>query len=212
MSYTKRNGQHASGDERVLLGTTEATASGESAATELGDARVMRLVLDATIDGTDPEVDVTVEGSRTGATGTWYELGTFAQLTATGSESKCFPGERFVRIAYEIAGDSVGSTTAVVQSGAGPVVTITGEPVEDGDGLITISVTDGARGTAVFDWSYGSEDDTGVLTAATVVLGTTGLTANFAVGNYVAAETYSWTGDDTDPDTTATLRVSGEIV
>jgi hypothetical protein len=212
MSYTKRNGQHADGDERVLLGTTAVTASGESSATELGDARVMRLTLEATIAGEDPEVDVTVEGSQTAATGTWYTLGAFTQLTETGSERKCFPGERFVRIAYAIAGEDSGSTSEVEQSGAGPVVTITGTPAEDGDGIITILATDGARGTAEFDWEYGSESDTGVLTAATVVLGTTGLTANFAVGDYVEAEEYTWTGDDPDPDTTATLRVSGEIV
>lgn len=212
MGYTMRNGRYASSEERVLMGATEVSADGESSATELGDARCMRLLLEATIAGTSPTVDVTVEGSRTGATGTWYSLGAFTQLTATGSERKVFPGERFVRVAYDLGGEDAGSTSAVVQSGAGPEVTITGTPAFDGDGTITITATDGARGTAEFDWEYGVESDTGVLTAATVVLGTTGLTANFAVGDYVAAEEYTWTGDDPDPDTTATIRVSGEIV
>lgn len=95
--------------------------------------------------------------------------------------------------------DTDGSVSDVEQTGAGPAVTITGTPATDGDGLITVTATAGARGTARFNWSYGAENASNVLTAATVVLGTTGLTAHFATGTYVEAEEYSWTGDDPDP-------------
>lgn len=212
MTYTTRAGRSADTTPIYLQGSTTQTADGDGSAVETGDARTARLTLDATISGTDPTFDVTVEASPSGASGTWYTSGTFTQLTATGSARKSFLCDRFMRASWDIAGDDVGSTSAVVQSGAGPAVTITGSPVETASGTITIAVTDGARGTAEFDWEYGAENDTGVLTAATVVLGTTGLTANFAAGSYVAAEEYTWTGIAPAPDTEVTFSITGEVV
>jgi len=87
------------------------------------------------------------------------------------------------------------SNTAVTQSGTGPVVTITGTPAASYDAVIKIDLA-GARGTATFRWSLDGGvtwQATGVVTAATNALGSTGLTANFATGNYVLNETYSWT-------------------
>jgi hypothetical protein len=87
---------------------------------------------------------------------------------------------------------------AVTQSGAGPAVTLTGTPAGDYQLVIQIDLG-GTRGTATFKWStddgatWTAED---VLTAASVVLGSTGLTANFATGTYVLNETYS---ADTEP-------------
>ncbi|GMV18333.1 MAG: hypothetical protein AMXMBFR56_65570 [Polyangiaceae bacterium] len=88
---------------------------------------------------------------------------------------------------------------AVAQSGAGPVVTITGTPLMPGSGLITITLG-GARGVATFNWSFGGQSGVGVATAATVALGTTGLTANFPVGTYVLNETYAWSSTATNVD------------
>lgn len=86
-------------------------------------------------------------------------------------------------------------STNTTQSGAGPAVTFTGVP--DGAYDVRVKITlGGIRGTAQFDWSLdgGSTwEATGVATAATVVLGTTGLTANFAAGTYVLNETYDIT-------------------
>jgi len=84
--------------------------------------------------------------------------------------------------------------SAVFQSDGGPTVTITGQPAAAYRGVIKIT-TPGARGVALFEWSTdnGATWTTGVTTAASVVLGATGLTANFAVGTYVLNEYYSWT-------------------
>src|SRR3990167_629524 len=75
-----------------------------------------------------------------------------------------------------------------------PLVTITGTP--DNDYLFVIDLTlGGARGVAPFRWSIngGSTwEASGVVTAATNVLGTTGLTANFPVGTYTDDNAYYW--------------------
>lgn len=85
-------------------------------------------------------------------------------------------------------------SSTVAKSGSGPDVTLTGTPAGDYVGIIEIT-TGGAVGAAVFRWSIdgGATWTSGVTTAATVALGTTGLTANFSAGSYVAADTYSWT-------------------
>ncbi len=81
-----------------------------------------------------------------------------------------------------------------VRSGMGPDVTITGTAVSAALGLITVT-NSGALGTALMSWSYGAQSGTSVPIATTVTLGTTGQTANFPAGNYVAGTTYSWTHD-----------------
>lgn len=98
---------------------------------------------------------------------------------------------------------------AVTKSAGGPAVTITGTPAKGGSGIITITKA-GARGTAEFSWSYTTgpdqvESGSTVLTAATVVLGTTGLTANFPVGTYELGETYVWSSTATNVSRVAVM-------
>jgi hypothetical protein len=74
-----------------------------------------------------------------------------------------------------------------------PTVTFTGTPTSAGQLLIAVT-TGGALGTARFKWSNNnglSYQATGVLTAAGVVLGTTGITANFASGTYATNNIYT---------------------
>jgi hypothetical protein len=87
---------------------------------------------------------------------------------------------------------AVQTLSAVVKSGAGPTVTVTGTPADSYNLIITIT-TGGALATAVFKWSIdgGITETTAVTTAATVALGATGLTANFPAGTYVLNETYT---------------------
>ena len=95
------------------------------------------------------------------------------------------------------AGATAGASSAVTQSGTGPTVTVSGAPVDDYDSIVVI-IAGGARGTATFQYSLDGGDtysDT-IATAATYLL-PSGVTVNFAVGTYVADETYSWT--DTAP-------------
>lgn len=91
-----------------------------------------------------------------------------------------------------IATFAVQTQGAVTQVGGGPVVTLTGTPADSYSVIITIT-TGGAVATAVFKYSLdgGVTETTLVTTAATVALGASGLTANFAAGTYVIASTYS---------------------
>lgn len=80
--------------------------------------------------------------------------------------------------------------------GGDPTCTVSGKAI----GFATIKLiirigTGGTVGTATFDYSLdnGSTWSTPVATAAAVVLGTTGLTANFTAGTYTAAATQTYT-------------------
>lgn len=91
---------------------------------------------------------------------------------------------------------SIDQSSDVVRTGTGPAngVTITGVPTADIDGRIEIT-TGGIVGTAQFSWYTDGGTTpvaTGVVTAASVVLGATGLTVNFAAGTYVLNDTYDW--------------------
>jgi hypothetical protein len=80
--------------------------------------------------------------------------------------------------------------TVVATGTTPPAVTIDGES-NNADLRIEIT-TGGARGTAVFRYSVdgGANWATGITTAAAVVLGTSGLTANFATGTYATDNVY----------------------
>lgn len=81
----------------------------------------------------------------------------------------------------------------VVQTGSGPAVTLTGTASTNASIAITMTLG-GAVATATFSWTLnGVLQATGVLTASTVALTGTGLTANFAAGTYVVNTTYAST-------------------
>lgn len=85
--------------------------------------------------------------------------------------------------------------TNTTQSGNGPTVTFTGDPNSAYNVRIKITLG-GISGTAQFDWSITGGSTwaaSGVVTAASVALGVTGLTANFSTGTYVLNETYDIT-------------------
>jgi hypothetical protein len=82
--------------------------------------------------------------------------------------------------------------------GTSPNVTLSGQPAfiapnSDDTGTIVINVA-GTRGGARFNWTYGGMSGTNVLTAASVALGTTGITANFPTGTYPLTTTYTFSG------------------
>ena len=82
----------------------------------------------------------------------------------------------------------------VVTGTTPPAMTLSGTPAAPYDFNIQIT-TGGARGTAVFKWSSdgGTTFTTLVTTAATTVLGSTGITANWPVGTYNVDNVYSLT-------------------
>ena len=86
--------------------------------------------------------------------------------------------------------------SAVISSGTTPpVVTITGTPTQATPaGVYGITIPlGGAVGTATFTWTInGVVQGTAIVTASTVVLGSTGLTANFAAGTYATNNIYNF--------------------
>lgn len=89
----------------------------------------------------------------------------------------------------------------VVQTGTGPFLILTGQPNQDIIGRIEIT-TSGAIGISLFRWSIDGGATwvaSGVPTALTVPLGTTGLSALFAIGAHVALTTHDWTSTVDEP-------------
>jgi len=91
---------------------------------------------------------------------------------------------------------AVGSNGSITRVGAvGPAITVSGAP--NGHFAMKIEVTlGGTLGVSQFRWSLDGGTTwvaTAVPTAASVLLGGTGITATFPAGTYVLAETYAWT-------------------
>jgi hypothetical protein len=101
--------------------------------------------------------------------------------------------------AYAIATwGTPGSNGSITRSGGttGPAISLAaGAPKVAGQFKAEIQ-TGGTLGTATFRWSLDNGATwiaSGVVTAASVALGTTGVTVNFPAGSYVSAEAYAWT-------------------
>jgi hypothetical protein len=104
-------------------------------------------------------------------------------------------------IAVKVTATTAGSSSAVTQSGAGPLPTLTGAATDYALYKVRI-IAGGAVATATFQYSSngGTDYSDTIATAATYLL-PSGVTINFTAGTYVADETYSWT--DTAPAFTA---------
>lgn len=185
----------------LVLALAASTAAVTSAVTA---ERVDSSTGDVTVSGTPTlDFDAKVEITKTGAKG----VGRFRYTL----DDETYASERVIPLGGTFAVPGSGLTLtfdgtptngAVTQTGSGPVVTVTGTPLGEYDFVIEIT-TGGAVATAIFRWSSngGSTWTTGVTTAATVLLGATGVTANFAAGTYVVASTYAWTsGTSADAD------------
>lgn len=99
------------------------------------------------------------------------------------------------RRAHRARSPAVGGFTLPPLIAAGtspPAVTLTGVGNDRYQFVIAIT-TGGALGTAVFEWSSngGATYTTSVATAATVTLGSTGVTANFPSGTYSTNNVYT---------------------
>lgn len=100
---------------------------------------------------------------------------------------------------------TAGASSAVTQSGGGPAVTVNGATPNDAAQVVIKVTKAGPIGTSTVQISYDGGDTFGdtYATAATIT-SETGETINFAVGNYVAGETYAYTN-------TAPALTSGDI-
>jgi hypothetical protein len=180
----------------MVLALTASTAAVTSAVTA---ERVDSSTGDVTVSGTPTlDYDAKVEITKSGRKGRGRFKYTLDGETYA-SERVIPQGGTFAvpGTGLTLSFDGTPANTAVTQVGSGPVVTRTGVTLGEYQFVIEIT-TGGAVGTAVFRWSTdnGVTWTSGVTTAATVVLGTTGNTANFAAGTYVIATTYSWLSYD----------------
>ena len=111
--YRMGDGQWAEMDNVTLAPQAEYTATVTLDAVEIGDKGTLRLDLDMTVTGTLPTLDVTIETSNIEG-GTYRSLGTFAQLTATGSARKSFAGcDRWARAVLTIGGTNPSFTGSI---------------------------------------------------------------------------------------------------
>jgi hypothetical protein len=105
--------------------------------------------------------------------------------------------KRTVAAPYDNSRDN--PNTAIVQGGAGPTCTVTGQPADGLRGLVKI-MAGGARGVATYGYSFDGgltweedSENTPIVTSASDGLGASGLTFNFGTGsNYTFGDSYSW--------------------
>ncbi|XXX79163.1 hypothetical protein WMF30_10355 [Sorangium sp. So ce134] len=111
--YFDSNNRFVSVGNVVLAGAVTRTADGNGATVEIGDQGTLRLRLNVTAaSGTSPTLDITLQTSKDG--GSWRTLGTFAQATAVGSESKSFSGaDRYVRANADLGGTTPSFTYTI---------------------------------------------------------------------------------------------------
>lgn len=93
-----------------------------------------------------------------------------------------------------VNGSVAGASSAVAQSGAGPLVTVTGASYDDYEGIVRMT-KGGAVGTSEFVYSVDGGDTWSqpIVTATTYPIPGTNLTLGFPAGTYVLDEEYTWT-------------------
>jgi hypothetical protein len=113
MGYTTSNGRYANTVElKFTEGTFTASGAG-STGQELGDRGTCRLTLAVTAaSGTTPTLDFDVETSEDNVT--WRVAGSFAQMTAVGTQRKSFTGiDKWVRVKRTIGGTTPSFTLKI---------------------------------------------------------------------------------------------------
>lgn len=91
------------------------SATGSSSVVEVGEYSTIRLTaLITAVAGSSPTLDINVMTCDTRA-GTFRSMGTFTQITGTGTSKKSFGGlDRFVRLDYTIGGTASPSLTGSI--------------------------------------------------------------------------------------------------
>lgn len=106
--YTRRDGRFIHLDHIDLSPAAALSVDGYSAAYELGGPRGVALTLDVTEVSTDDTLDVTIQGSSTGAFGGEERtVATYTQATGVTAQRLSFVGDRFIRASYNVTGSNV---------------------------------------------------------------------------------------------------------
>jgi hypothetical protein len=116
MGYFMANGMYADTDPVTFLQAGGViSASGSSAVLEVGDRGTARITANfSAVAGTGPTLDIAVMTCDTPG-GSFRQVGTFTQFTATGSQRKSFAGlDRFVRLDYTLGGSASPSFTGTI--------------------------------------------------------------------------------------------------
>lgn len=118
MGFLTSQNKFTRGDDVTILKATAVTATGQSAAVDVGGAGTLRakVVVSAT-SGTSPSITPKIQTSHdAGATDPWRDASAaYAALTAAGSSPyQSFAVDRYVRVAYTVSGTTPSLTVSVV--------------------------------------------------------------------------------------------------
>lgn len=182
--YQMTNGRWADTIALDLSPAAPIAVDGYSAAVEVGDYAVARLALTATSVSPSDVLDVTLQTSHDGTT--WYTAGTFTQVTANGTERKCFAVDRFVRAHYNVTGSE--SSAGVV----GTVNLVDGTPTMPTTQTLILSVDGAANVTVTFS---NPANLAAIATAINTAVGKS-VAAAGGTGNKFLALTSTTTGSD----------------
>lgn len=118
MPFTTAQNQFTKGADLTVLASGAVTASGQSAAVDVGGAGTLRAQVQVSaVSGTTPSITVTIQTSHdAGVTDAWRTAGAaYTALTAVAnSPYQCFVVDRYVRVSYVVSGTTPSLTTTVV--------------------------------------------------------------------------------------------------
>lgn len=118
MPFEGTQHQLSRGKDVTILASAALTASGQSAAVDVGGAGVLRAKVQVTaVAGTTPSITPTIQTSHdAGVTDPWRTAGAaYTALTAVGSSPyQSFAVDRYIRVSYVISGTTPSLTTTVV--------------------------------------------------------------------------------------------------
>jgi hypothetical protein len=118
MTFTTTQNQVTRGSDVTVLASGAITATGQSAAIDVGGAATLRAQVQVSaVSGTTPSITVTIQTSHdAGATDAWRTAGAaYSALTSvSNSPYQCFVVDRYVRVSYVVSGTTPSLTTTVV--------------------------------------------------------------------------------------------------
>lgn len=118
MPFTTSQNQLSRGGDVTVLASGALTASGQSAAIDVGGAGTLRAQVQVSaVSGTSPSVTMTVQTSHdAGVSDAWRTAGAaYSALTAvSNSPWQSFAVDRYVRVSYTVSGTTPSLTTTVV--------------------------------------------------------------------------------------------------
>lgn len=118
MTFVTSQNVSTRGADVTVLASGAITATGQSAAIDVGGAGTLRTQVQVSaVSGTSPSITVTMQTSHdAGATDPWRTAGAaYSALTSvSNSPWQCYAVDRYVRVSYSVSGTTPSLTTTVV--------------------------------------------------------------------------------------------------